>query len=95
MSDDIIGWETLKRIDFRKRLDQSLADQEFIESNLKEMKIRLEPMEDGLTKDMIFASLSTIMDFFKLQRTQIIWINALREGMMEIESRFDELDQNK
>ena len=33
------------------------------------------------------------MAFFKLQRIQIIWINALREGLMEIESKLDRLEQ--
>lgn len=93
MSVDIIGWESLKRIDFRKRLDQMLAEQEFIESSLEEMKIRLETMEDGFSKEMILKSLDSIMGFFELQRAQIIWINALREGMMEFESRLEKLDK--
>ena len=31
----------------------------------------------------------------KLQWIQIIWINALKEGIMELESRFDKLDQER
>ena len=95
MSDDLIGWETLKKINFQKKLDEFLASQEIAESNVQEIKIHLELMEDGFTKKMIIGSLDLIMDFLKLQRIQVIWINALKEGMMEIESRFDKLEQNK
>jgi len=95
MSVDLIGWETLKKIDFQKRLDENLASQELAESGVQEIKIRLEAMEDGFGKEMILKSLDTIMAFSELHRVQIIWINALKEGMMEIESRFDKLDQDK
>jgi len=95
MSVDFIGWETLKKIDFKKNLDKFLASQESVESAVQKIKIRLEQMEDGFGKEMIFFSLDALMGYLELQRIQIIWINALIEGMMEIESRFDKLDQDK
>ena len=94
MSDDVIGWETLKTIDFRRRLDRSLADQESIEESIQEIKIHLETMEDGFGKKMITKSLDTIMDLMSGFRVQIIWINALREGLMEVERRLDRLSDN-
>jgi len=36
-------------------------------------------------------SLRAIMNYIELQRVQVIWINALREGMMKIESRLDKI----
>ena len=91
MSTDLIGWETLKKINFQRRFDQSLASQESMESHAQVIKIQLEIMKDGPSKEMIFQSLDAMMALWKLQRIQIIWINALREGLMEIESRLDEL----
>jgi len=90
MSDDVIGWETLKIMDFRKKLDFMLADQETVEASAQEIKSRLEAMEEGFSKEMILKSLDSIMGFFELQRVQIIWINALREGLMQIEKRLDD-----
>jgi len=29
------------------------------------------------------------MTFIKVQRTQIIWINALKEGLIQVEERLD------
>ena len=92
LSDDVIGWETLKRINFRKKLDVMLADQETVEASLHEIITRLETMEEGFSKEMIIKSLEAMMGFFELQRVQLILINALREGLMEIESRLDKLD---
>ena len=63
-----------------------------MESQVQAIKAHLEAMKDGPSKEMILDSLDTIVIFWKLQRIQIIWINALREGLMEIESRLDELD---
>ena len=76
MSVDLIGWETLKTIDFQKNLIKNLASQESAESGVQEIKIRLELLENSFGKEVIFKSLDTIMDFIKLQRIQIIWINA-------------------
>lgn len=92
MSTDLIGWETLKKIDFQRRLDQSLAEQESMETQIQEIKAHLEALKDGPSKGIILQSLDTMMALWKLQRIQIIWINALREGMMGIESRLDELN---
>ncbi len=93
MSTDLIGWETLKKIDFQKRFDEGLAAQESAEFGVQEIKIRLETMKDGPSKQMIWGSLDTLMALWKLQRVQMIWINALREGMMEMEARIEKLGQ--
>lgn len=92
MSDDLISWETLKKINFQKRFDESLAAQESMESNVQVIKAHLEAMKDGPSKGIILQSLDTMMALWKLQRVQMIWINALREGLMQIESRFEKLD---
>ncbi len=92
MSIDLIGWETLKKIDFQRRFDESLASQETMESNVQVIKAHSETMKDSFSKQMILGSLDTLMALWKLQRVQMIWINALREGMMEIESRLDKQD---
>lgn len=63
-----------------------------MESHIQVIKAHLETMKDGPSKQMILDSLDAIVIFWRLQRIQIIWINALREGMMEFESRLDELD---
>ena len=95
LSTDLIGWETLKNINFQRRFDQSLAEQESMDSHAQAIKAHLETMKDGPSKGIILQSLDTMVAFIKLQRVQMIWINALREGMMGIESRLDKLDQDK
>lgn len=92
MSVDIIGWETMKRIDLMQRLDYMLAGQETVENSAEQIKILLEAMDDGFSKEMISKSVDIFLDFMKFQREQIIWIKALKDGMMEIESRLDNVE---
>ncbi|TFH16738.1 hypothetical protein E4H04_06155 [Candidatus Bathyarchaeota archaeon] len=91
MSNDIIGWYSLKKIDLRKKMDQQLAIKESMEAGLQEIKDKLKPMEEGFSKNLIITSLESIYDLIELQRVQVIWINALKEGLMEIEQRLDNL----
>ena len=91
MSDDVISWYIFKGIDLRKNLDQDLANFEKLERSLVEINKVLELTTDGVTKDVLIMLLDILMAFKESQRTQIIWINSLKEGLIQIEERLDNL----
>ena len=95
MSVDLIGWETLKKLDFIKRLDNMLAASEQLEDIAKEFEPHLEKIEDDNLKTAIKAPGLVLMTFMQLQRDQIIWVNAMIEGMIKIEDRLDRLENER
>ncbi len=88
----MLGWETLKRLDFRKRLDLMLAGIEQMEDTTKEFEPTFEKIKDDQLKTGLRNCGEAIMSFIKFQREQVIWINALREGMIKFEDRLDKLE---
>ena len=95
MSEDLIGWETLKRIDLRKNLDLMLSILEEQEDDSKKFKMELEKMEDSHLKLLIITSQKTSTHIMTLARNQIIYINAMVEGLREIESRLDKIEGHR
>jgi hypothetical protein len=95
MSVDLITWETLKTIDFIKRLDGMLVGQEQMNDAFKAFEPHLEKIKDDDLKNAIEVPGEILTAFMQLQREQIIWIYAMIEGMKEIESRQDAIEKGE
>lgn len=90
MSDDYVGWYKFKNFNLRKIMDTDTAARE----NSERLRQKIIDFENqGKPIDSIIKTLMDWIDGLDTaHRYHLIWINALREGMLEIEQRLDKLE---
>lgn len=93
MSDELrpVGWYEFKQRDLRKYIDMTIAGDEEIQRLREKM---LEEEKLGKKSDPMMKSMITWVDNLSdVVNLHLVWINALREGLIEIEDRLDKLEK--
>ena len=90
MEDDIVGWYEFKKYELRRLIDIMDSTEEKVEIFRQQMKenekrgYKLREMDQAF-----FDQLDAIHNVIRLQT---IWINALREGLIEIEDKLNKTE---
>ena len=91
MSEDIIGWSELKRINIRERIDRGAELKENADRSRTEYwNLIKEQGSNNPLRDTLVDSLDAI---YLATRMNLIYISALREGMIQVEQRLSKIEE--